>query len=520
MEKFRRSLWWLKRDLRLDDNPALHAALARSFEVAPVYILEPSVWRGPDASAMQLAAVLQALAGLHSSLLARGSHLLLMQGECLEAIAQLHELYPFEAIFACEETGNNITFQRDLALARWCKQRGIAFIELPQCGVVRAGNRDTRSATVAERLWHTEPLEAPAHIPGPPPFAPPLNQAAGLSHEPWHKARLALCASSPQVQWRHLQPVSEALGQACLSDFLNHRSAFYRGGISSPNRAFTAGSRLSPHIAFGTLSLRRIFHRTAARMDELEAEGTAQAKAWILGLEGFSHRLYWRDHFVQRLESEPAMEFAPLNAAYAALRYNDDSQLLERWLAGRTGFPLIDACMRCLAARGFINFRMRAMVVNVACFALHLDWRLLQYPLAQRFLDYEPGIHFSQIQMQAGIVGINQMRVYNPTKQLMDQDPKCQFVKQWLPELRRFHPADIAAGVALGDYPPPCVNAAANIAQMKAQITAIRRSPEAAKTTPDVLVKHGSRLRRGKSQQKVDDKATAEAQERQLVLPF
>ena len=170
--------------------------------------------------------------------------------------------------------------------------------------------------------------------------------------------------------------------------------------------------------------------------------------------------------------------------------------------------------MRCLAARGFINFRMRAMLVNVACFALHLDWRRLQYPLAQRFLDYEPGIHFAQIQMQAGIVGINQMRVYNPTKQLIDQDPKCQFVKRWLPELRRFHPADIAAGIALGDYPPPCVDAAANIAQMKAQITAIRRSPEAAVTTPEVLAKHGSRLRREKA------KAKPVAVERQLVLPF
>lgn len=512
---FRRSLWWLKRDIRLDDNPALQAALASSGQVVPVYILEPSFWRAPDASAMQLSAVLQALTGLQHSLNRRGSHLLLMQGECLAALEQLHRLYPFEAIFACEETGNNLTYLRDMALARWCRMRGIAFVELPQCGVVRAGLRDKRSALVRRRLWQTQPSDAPPLIPGPPPFAPPLNQAGALMDGRQRQAWLHLCASLPQVQWRHLQPVSEAIGQAVLTDFLDHRSAHYRGGISSPNRAFTAGSRLSPHIALGTLSLRRIFHRTAARMDELEAEGSDQAKAWLLGLEGFSHRLYWRDHFVQRLESEPAMEYAPLNAAYQALRYSDNPALLARWLDGLTGFPLLDACMRCLAARGFINFRMRAMVVNVACFALHLDWRRLQYPLAQRFLDYEPGIHFSQIQMQAGIVGINQMRVYNPTKQLIDHDPKCQFIKHWLPELRRFHPADIAAGIPLGDYPPPCVDAAANIAQMKAQITAIRRSPEAQLTTPAVLSKHGSRLRRS-----APSRAEPVAHERQLQLPF
>ncbi len=520
MERFRRSLWWLKRDIRLDDNPALQAAIARSEAVAPVYILEPSLWGGADASALQLSAVLQALAGLQHSLSARGSDLVMLTGECLPMLEQLHEYFPFEAIFACEETGAMLSFQRDLAVARWCRSRGIAFIELPQCAVVRGSNRDNRSAQVHERLWQSSPIDAPIWIASPEGPLTPLNQARALGDAKQWQAWLQLSPPSPQAQWRHLQAVSEPAGQACLADFLNRRSAGYRGGISSPNRAFTAGSRLSPHIAWGTLSLRRIFHRTAARMDELEAEGSAQAEAWRLGLEAFSHRLYWRDHFIQRLESEPGMERAPLNAAYAALRYGDDAQLLERWLAGRTGFPLLDACMRCLAARGFLNFRMRAMAVNLACFTLHLDWRQLQYPLAQLFLDYEPGIHFSQIQMQAGIVGINQMRVYNPTKQLMDQDPKCQFVKNWLPELRRFNPADIAAGIALGDYPPPCVDAAANIAQMKAQITAIRRSPEAALTTPTVLAKHGSRLRREKTNKKGNAKEQSALAERQLALPF
>ena len=515
MERFQRSLWWIKRDVRLDDNPALQAALARSGQVLPTYILEPSLWRALDASAMQLFAVLQALAGLQQSLTHRGSQLMLIQGECLAALEQLHPVYPFEAIFACEETGNNLTYLRDLSLARWCRARGIALIELPQCAVVRAIHRDRRGPIVQERLWGSAPLEAPARIASPPLIIHPLNQAPGLNHGPQRQAWLRLCPSAPQVQWRHLQEVSEEAGQACLTDFLQQRSAFYRGGISSPNRAFTAGSRLSPHIAWGTLSLRRIFHNTAARMDELEAEGTKQAQAWQLGLEGFSHRLYWRDHFMQRLESEPNMEYAPLNAAYNALRYSNDPNLLARWLDGRTGFPLLDACMRCLAARGFVNFRMRAMLVNVACFALHLDWRLLQYPLAQRFLDYEPGIHFSQLQMQAGIVGINQMRVYNPTKQLIEQDPHCQFVKRWLPELRRFHPADIAAGLPLGDYPAPCVDAALHVAQMKAQITAIRRSPEAQVTTPEVLAKHGSRLRRAKA-----GKPKPQEVERQLQLPF
>jgi deoxyribodipyrimidine photo-lyase len=517
---FQRSLWWIKRDIRLDDNPALLAALARSQSLLPLYVLEPSLWTADDASALQLAAVLQALQGLRQGLQARGSQLALFEGECLAVFEQLHSLFPFEAIFACEETGNGLSYARDRAIARWCRERGITWVELPQSGVIRRlKDRDERSAIASARLLESDPQPAPRQIPSPP---APLGLAQGLADRQQLNHWLARSSYWPQVQWQHLQPVSEAAGQACLADFLNRRSAFYRGGISSPNRAFEAGSRLSVHIAWGTLSLRRIFHATAARLDALEADPSPEAQNWLQGLVGFGHRLHWRDHFIQRLESEPVMEYQPLNPAFAQMRYEEAPERLALWLEGRTGFPLVDACMRCLAARGFLNFRMRAMVVNVACFALRLDWRQLQYPLAQRFLDYEPGIHFSQMQMQAGIVGINQMRVYNPTKQLLDQDPHCQFVKTWVPELRRFHPADIASGQALGDYPAPCVNAAANIADMKAQIAAIRRSPEAQLSTPGVLAKHGSRLRRPKTKQRSQARrpATDTATSPQLPLPF
>jgi len=90
---------------------------------------------------------------------------------------------------------------------------------------------------------------------------------------------------------------------------------------------------------------------------------------------------------------------------------------------------MIDACMRCLNATGFMNFRMRSMLVSFACYGLHLDWRLIHPHLARVFLDYEPGIHLSQLQMQAGVVGINTIRVYSPHKQIIDQDPECVFIK-------------------------------------------------------------------------------------------
>jgi deoxyribodipyrimidine photo-lyase len=191
------------------------------------------------------------------------------------------------------------------------------------------------------------------------------------------------------------------------------------------------------------------------------------------------------------------MEFRALNPAYEQLEYTQDTTKLDAWINGNTGFPLVDACMRCLQATGFLNFRMRAMVVNFACFGLHIHWRDLQYPLARLFTDYEPGIHFSQVQMQAAIVGINTIRVYSPLKQLMDQDPECQFIKRWLPELRVFSAEQIACHetMALPGYSEAIVNAEQNIRTMKERISVIRKSDLGKDSAQQVLIKHGSRMK-------------------------
>ncbi len=167
--------------------------------------------------------------------------------------------------------------------------------------------------------------------------------------------------------------------------------------------------------------------------------------------------------------------------------------------------PLVDACMRCLQATGFLNFRMRAMVVTTACFGLKLSWRSIQYPLAKLFLDYEPGIHFSQIQMQAGIVGINTLRVYNPHKQLLDQDPQCRFVKKWLPELREFTANEIVNYQTrpLGNYPPVVANLQKHTKTIKDEVYAVRQSEAGQAASADILKNHGSRkIRRSRSGRK------------------
>ena len=381
----RRGIWWAKRDLRLADNDALLAAIDACDELLVLYVVEPSLVRAEDVSALQYHAWGQATGALRDAVEGIGGAFHLAVGEVVDVLEALRSDDGFDALYAHEEIGAGITYARDRAVRAWCGRCGIPFAELPQSGVIRGlKDRDTRQPIIRARLVETEPRPAPVRIPA---WRPSRACAAWpgwteISGRPWPR----------EIRTGLLQPVTEADGRATLDTFLGARGIEYSGGISSPNSAFDAGSRLSAHIAWGTTSLRTIHRDTAERMGEAKASDAPEARRWTRSLRAFGARLHWHDHFSQRLESAPDMEFSALNEAHRALEYPDDPALLDAWCEGRTGHPMVDAAVRCLRATGFMNFRMRAMLVSVACHGLELSWRSIQYPCARMFRDYEPGI--------------------------------------------------------------------------------------------------------------------------------
>ena len=233
-------------------------------------------------------------------------------------------------------------------------------------------------------------------------------------------------------------------------------------------------------------------------------------QGWGRAMSSFESRLHWHCHFIQKLEDQPDIENVNMHRSCDGLRPEAvDKRRLDAWKQGRTGYPLVDACMRAVRQTGWLNFRMRAMVVSFASYHLWLDWRTTSRWLARMFTDYEPGIHYSQFQMQSGTTGISTVRIYNPIRQVHDQDLEGAFIRQWVPELARVPTDQIAephrmslaaqqqAGCLMGDdYPLPIVDHSKAYAAAHLALKKVRRSEPSREEARGVLERHGSRRAR------------------------
>lgn len=482
-------LVWFKRDLRVHDHPALARAAALSREtgeaVLPLYVFEPEFWRLPDASARQFAFVCECLADLRGALAARGAPLVVRVGDVVALLRELVRAQGVTRVVSHEETGNLWTYARDRRVAAFLREQGIVWEELPQGGVVRRLKGRDGWAARRDAFVARPQVEAPASlrgVPGLDPGAIPDAASLGLAPDPCPRR----------------QRGGREAALRLLHGFLTRRGEHYRAAMATPIAGERACSRLSPHLAFGSLSIREAAQAGAARAAE------RPGGRWPGALASFESRLAWRDHFMQKLEDEPRIETHCLHRAAEALRPREsDPARLSAWTSGETGLPFVDACMRYLQATGWLNFRMRSMLVAVASYHLWLDWRATGPVLARAFTDYEPGIHWPQVQMQSGVTGINTPRIYNPVKQGRDQDPTGEFTRRWCPELRDVPDAFLqepwlwpgAQGLLGRAYPAPIVDVAASARAAREAIFGLRRRADGAEIA-GIVERHASRADR------------------------
>ena len=480
---------WFKRDLRIEDHTALSEATQRG-PVLALYVIEPTLWEQLSTSTRHWQVTRTAILDLRKSIEKLGGTLCVRIAEMPQALAQLKfELADF-SLFCHEEIGEKWSYQRDKAVSNWCRTENIKLTELPQFGVFR-GQHDRDGWAGRWQAFMRQPQRT---LPGSIRWQHADDTAHWLHWEP-QPSRFALS--------------DFALPNAdkTLMDFLNQRGEQYHLKMSSPLSATTACSRLSVQLASGRISMRRVVQATWQAQRDIKGLASAERGTWPKALAAFQSRLHWHCHFIQKFESEPALEQHNMARSCDGLRENNfDEQKFQAWCAGQTGYPFIDACMRFLIATGWINFRMRAMLVSFAAYDLWLHWQRPAHHLGQLFSDFEPGIHYPQVQMQSGTTGINTLRIYNPIKQSMDQDPNGIFIRQWVPEVAgfdnlRIHAPwqatameQVAAGCQIGEHYPKAIVDHMDAARFaKAQFASVRRSDAGKADKKDIVHRHGSR---------------------------
>ncbi len=469
------NILWFKKDLRIYDNEAICKAI-KDNDILPIYIIELDIWSQNTHSHRQWEFCKESLIDLRNALAEIGQPLIIRTGNVIKIFDEISSKFKINGIYSHQETGDWLTYKRDKKVRKWALSKNIIWKEFLQFSVFR-GNIDRNNWS---KKWQKNSernlLKAPLKI-------NPVDFDIGeIPPDKFFNFKQESCPGRLEG--------GRNKGLERMHYFFNKKLNFYSKYISSPEKSFDSCSRLSPYISWGCISLREIFYQA----DIYKNNNSRMLKS----------RLTWHCHFIQKLETEPELEFKEFHPYFKDIRTNNN-ELLYLWSIGKTGFPFLDACMRSLNFNGWINFRMRAMLMSFASYNLWLPWQESGSELARKFIDYEPGIHWNQCQMQSGTTSINTNRIYNPIKQGKDHDPQGDFIKKWVPELKDISESFIHEPWLLNkfnkeeytklNYIKPIVDIPNSTKKARNKLKKITQKEGYWEISKKIYLKHGSRKR-------------------------